>query len=875
MLALLCVGAALLGARGSVGSSATAASATGLPTAGAAFNPELGLPATGVVAFGASPQANGEVWAYGRLGSTPMSIAGHSYSEQYALLQHTEVGWQVLPLPPSPEGQPLTGPGREAQSPIEYGALAGQATAVGGVVLLVGQQIVALDPGGQPQLVPAPETIGAGKGKSSGGALATGEALAAGESLLPANPNSGKITVPYAAIEETSGATGLLIAPQGDGSDQGGKPTVQPGVLRYDGHAWTREPIELPEADEERFTPLALACGGTAAAPQASSPENCWLLADAQVLTSKGSQTALLLFERKSAEKSGDGYVWEREPVSDWLLGEAVPPAGVSEHAVVPLGGGAQMLTATAQGAWVDFQAHVNGASQAVDVSELVTPGSGSASGGPTPTLAPASVAGTWCFPTGVVCSTTLGAGLPERYRSFAWPAPAGSASGDPGERIVTGLSDRVMLELGEGGGGFAYTTGPGGGSGNAPGGAAFSAPGRGWIADGLPGAEEGPDGEGQAQAFEVAPQAAGDELGEEAVPFRRPLLAVAQAPGTVPGDPDAPAIAVGVGGQVARYVPGHGWTPEALYNSGGQAQTPNLRGVAWPEPNRVYAVGDEGAMWLWRSETGLWEPDPAKPFNFIGNLTAIAFSSTNTQRGYAVGKQGVLLRYDKSWEQEALPAELQQANFTSVAFAGEEALATYRIVQVEPGGGEVETSGLAVEEGSGWHVDANAAALLEQLPLRQRLLAKVAGLPDGGAVAAGPGIVIERESTGAPWQFSPQPLPEAQNVSALGAFREGGSGPVRALVSIDLDRHLNPLESDISLVHGEGPYGGDNPTSPGAGQPTPFIAPDPLPNSGYVLEQTTGGWADMEHEALPALNGRTDDLPARPDPVLALLVNP
>lgn len=873
--ALLAAGTILTGAHGAAGTSPATASQAGLPLAGAAFNPELGLPATNVVAFGASPQqAPGEVWAYGRLGSAPMSISGQSYSEQYALLEHAEAGgWQVLPLPPGPEGKPLTGPGREAESPAEYGALAGQATGAGGVALLAGQHILTLDPGGQPRLVPAPGTIGAGKGKSEN------EALAAGESLLPPHPNGGKVTVPYAAIEEATGGTGLLIAPYDDGDPVGGKPSTQPGVLHYDGSVWTREPIELPEADEDEFTPLALACGGTAAAPGASSPENCWLLADARVAAAKGSgtQTALLLFERKRSEKAG-GYAWEREPVSDWLLGETSPPTGVSERALAPLGGGAQMLTATAQGLWVDFQVRVNGASQAVDVSELVTPGSGAEGGGSTPTLA--SVAGTWCFPTGAVCSASLGAELPERYRSFAWPAPSGSAAGgsggDPGTRIITGLPDRVMLELGEGGGGFSYTVGPGGEPGGAPGGAAFSAPGRGWIADGLPARDEGPDGEGQAQAFEVSPQAAGDELGAEAVPFRRPLLAVAQAPGTTLGAANAPAIAVGVQGQVARYTPGQGWTPEALYNSAGQAQTPNLRGVAWPEPNRAYAVGDEGAMWVWRAETGLWEPDPAEPFNFIGNLTAIAFSSANPQRGYAVGKQGVLLRYDKSWEQETLPASLQQANFTSVAFAGEEALATYRVVQAEPGGGEIETGGLAIEDGSGWQIDPGATALLEALPPRQRLLSKAAGLPDGGAVAAGPGIVIERESASAPWQFSAQPLPEAQNVSALGAFREGGSGPVRALVSVDLDSHLDPMFSDGSLSIGEGPYGGDNPISPGPGQPAPFFAPDPLPDSGYLLQQTATGWSDLEHQALPVVSGkRTSDLPIRPDPVLALLVNP
>jgi len=41
------------------------------------------------------------------------------------------------------------------------------------------------------------------------------------------------------------------------------------------------------------------------------------------------------------------------------------------------------------------------------------------------------------------------------------------------------------------------------------------------------------------------------------------------------------------------------------------------LRGVAWPEPKRAHAVGDSGAMWLWREETRLWERDPGAPIGF------------------------------------------------------------------------------------------------------------------------------------------------------------------------------------------------------------------------------------------------------------------
>ena len=85
-----------------------------------------------------------------------------------------------------------------------------------------------------------------------------------------------------------------------------------------------------------------------------------------------------------------------------------------------------------------------------------------------------------------------------------------------------------------------------------------------------------------------------------------------------------------------------------------GAVSSPTLRAVAWPEPNRAYAVGDLGAMWLWRAETGLWEKDPAAPpAGFQGDLDGIAFDPQNPALGYAVGQSGALLRYDKTWTQE------------------------------------------------------------------------------------------------------------------------------------------------------------------------------------------------------------------------------
>jgi len=110
-------------------------------------------------------------------------------------------------------------------------------------------------------------------------------------------------------------------------------------------------------------------------------------------------------------------------------------------------------------------------------------------------------------------------------------------------------------------------------------------------------------------------------------------------------------------------------------WTSTGAVSSPLLRGVAWPESGRAYAVGDDGAMWLWRRETGLWEKDQAAPIAFDGDLMGIAFDPGDAQRGYAVGRAGALLAYGKTWSQDTLPPGFDQADFTSVAFAGKQAL--------------------------------------------------------------------------------------------------------------------------------------------------------------------------------------------------------
>lgn len=309
---------------------------------------------------------------------------------------------------------------------------------------------------------------------------------------------------------------------------------------------------------------------------------------------------------------------------------------------------------------------------------------------------------------------------------------------------------------------------------------------------------------------------------------------------GARPGDPGAGALAVGAGGAIARHVPGQGWTREFLLSPNGGVVRAALRGVAWPEAGRAHAVGDLGALWLWRGDTGLWERDPAAPVGFEAHLTAVAFDSADPQRGYAVGKEGTLLRYDKTWEQEALPEGFRDANFTAVTFAGRQAIA-------------VGDRGVIVNDGGAWRPDDGVAGLLAALPSANPLLVAAAGLPDGGAVIGGYEIVLIRDGARSGWRFSDQPLLD-QTVVAAAAYRDGDR--VRAVVSTALGGRYPAPDPPIDV----------DPNSP-----TPLLPPYPLPADGYLLRETASGWRD---EQRTSFLGSGEDRPVKSDPILAMVLD-
>ena len=763
--------------------------------------PALGTADSSTVLMGAATAgAPGEAWAYRVLpADVPAPVPG-SQASAFAVPASTgatapgqlvferatdaDPDWSIVETPLGEEGQAYRG-----MSPNRLSAR----IAPHGGGLLVGQDlqrptgkqtvVLARDPGGRFRVLPEP---------SSGVLLGAGEAGEPGESEPKAEvlaEKEGSGAVADAAVENGT-HTEAYVGALGRTRDL--------GVARWDGEKWTREPIVLPAGYTGGFTIVAIA--GT-------SSENLWLLGQAETSSGLG----IVLFKRTEA-KAGE-FRWESASLGSSLFAAAETSArDISK--LGPLTGAAQALTVTEKGVWID--------------GNLQAPGGGN--DGYDFTLyydiAEGEISGTWCDGRDgggtAICEHPLGArfGRDAGYRSFAFE---GSGYGT---RIVTNpllpdgsdasnMGSYLSFE------GTDFTWMPGAGSDNAPGGA-FYTPQDGWL--------EGPV---QITATQQPPRLVGWP-----VSARAPFTAIAQQPGSPMGDLTAQALAVGAEGAVARYSPGHGWEREFLLTGSGAVSSPTLRAVAWPEPNRAFAVGDLGAMWIWRAETGLWEKDPAAPLNgFQGNLLGIAFSPSNPALGYAVGLGGTLLRYGKSWvQEEELPAGFSEANFTSVGFAGAEAM-----VATE--------HDLLVNEGSGWKVDPEVHALLASLPTPPQLNV-VAGLPNGGAVLAGRDVVLERDSAGAPWHFSEQPIVDETAVAAA-PMLEGSK--VRALLSVVPDFTYPP---PLILP----------PVDPNT--PPPLIPPNPLPGDGYLLRETPGGWEDEERAAYA---GDSEDKPIKADPVAAL----
>lgn len=787
--------------------------AAGLPAEPTAQTDDS-VPAREVTMIGATPAEAGagaeETWGVGKDAAGTVVV-------RYALGSEGLGAWTIGPGLQDGDGQPLQGFQLDTPEAAGTGAaaspLAGQMTADGAGVLAgyVGSTKQVL-------LVREPNDPANPFRETDPGAEAQ---LQPGERLL-----SFTRAPLLAALDEGTHA-GVLAVPVREPNSG-----VEESVLHWEGasKSWLREPIELPtSASSREFRVLGIG---------ASSPSNAWILAQL-------SAGAVTLFRRE-----GDGPAARWQPVALQPGGQPGEALSVDGEAIaIPSARGEavrnQVLTVTSQGVWVD------GERPNVRASTTLFFKPRSEGSGPTLT--------SWCSlassPPGTSeCEHPLPEPLPDDpSRSIAWANP--SSSTPFGERVITGLAEGVSLRLE--GASFQRVLALGGSPGSAYG-AAFTNPREGWLGD-------------QELPVHLTLAPVPSSLTPWPVPFRHALVAVAPQPDAPVGSLSSEALAVGDLGEVARYEPGMGWMPESLIGANGHRQTPRLRAVAWPVANRAYAVGDEGQMWLWRGETGRWESDPATPYAFEGNLLGIAFDPANPARGYAVGQDGVLLSYGKSWTQVSLPAESpcqpeaptqpsrcswSDTSFTSIAFAGSEAIVAYRVLP------ETDTNryqgGLLVNDGSGWHIDRGAAeAVGANVPWA------TAGLPDGGAAFSASGAIYEREGPGAPWTQTATPFPGAVQPGSLALFREGGG--LRAVVSGSV-----PDTYEVEKAAEAPP-----------GSPPSTIAPYPLATNdeAAVLRQTANGWRDEEHERddahEPPGNWSFYDMPYQPDPVLATLIDP
>ena len=795
----LAIAATLTGLSILAGSRASAQPAPGEPTP----QTDDSVPASQVTMIGASPnEAPDETWGIGQSGSDSGVLVRYTHGS----------GWSLGPQLLNGAGQPLSGFTPDQPRSGLTSPLAGQMTTSGSGVLVgtvpdstaphgTREVLLARNPGGSFQEVPAVPNEGEA-------------ALIEPTQSLFATVGRAPLLAP---LDEADGKAGALIVPVGG--------AVEAAVLHWNGSAWASEPIEIPSASVAEFHVVAIG---------AASSSNAWLVGQ---LASGG----LALF-RRHAPSGSEAPSWRPvapapgfepgEPLMVPVEGEPAKPFAVAGAPNVAT----QVLTVTSEGVWIDGEREDTRASTTMFFQPQGETG--------------ASAITSWCTPsTGAKpCDHELPEPLSNNaMRSIAWANPATPF----GERVITGFTEGITLRLD----GSSFTRVLGLGASLAPNdtggtyGAAFSSAREGWLGQsGLP----------VHMTLEPVPS----RLAPWPVSFRHALLAVAPQPGAPIGALSSEALAVGDRGEVARYKPGLGWMPESLLNASGRPvkPAPVLRAVAWPEPSRAYAVGNEGQMWLWRSETGLWEQDPATPFNFRGNLLGIAFDPNEPNRGYAVGQGGVLLAYGKSWTQEQLPPQVANASFTSIAFAGSEAIVAYRELPNVTKNQYV--GGLLVNDGSGWRIDPEAAAAAgASVP------EVVAGLPDGGAAFAasgsGPATVFERNGASSPWQATPTPLPGGRQPGSLALFREGGA--LRAVAS------GSALDTfDVESVA---------PAPPG--YPPTLIKPYPLTTNSEsgVLRQTATGWSDEEHELSNVREGpghyRFWDMPYQPDPVATVLIDP
>jgi photosystem II stability/assembly factor-like uncharacterized protein len=306
-------------------------------------------------------------------------------------------------------------------------------------------------------------------------------------------------------------------------------------------------------------------------------------------------------------------------------------------------------------------------------------------------------------------------------------------------------------------------------------------------------------------------------------LPDRSPLTSIALAPGSSGGAGESGSLAVGLDGATLRYDASTGWQVEP---AAPRAHHLNLLGVAFNGPSSAFAVGQFGVILRWDGTS--WSEDPQSLSLTPSQLNAVAFAADG--EGWAVGANGTILHYDgQRWSIEDPPPAASGENISSIAVAGPEAFAV--------AGGNL----IVRRPGGGW--EALEDSLLPNNPKpAPGQLRLVAGLPDGGVIAAGRSIMLVREAAGRSFEYAEQPLSGV--AVALAPFREA-SGKLRAYVSV---------APPVNLLSGE--VGGFP------------------PGDGELLRQSESGWQDLSRSQY-AGNVIGGDGAVKSDPVLAVATDP
>ncbi len=338
----------------------------------------------------------------------------------------------------------------------------------------------------------------------------------------------------------------------------------------------------------------------------------------------------------------------------------------------------------------------------------------------------------------------------------------------------------------------------------------AFTGPNAGWLG-------------GTKALGQWSPEQGSSLLTPWPLPDGSPLTSVALAPGSGAGVDESGALAVGLDGATLRYDASTGWQVEA---AAPRAHHLNLLGVAFNGPSSAFAVGQFGVILRWDGTS--WSEDPQSISLTLSQLNAVAFAANG--EGWAVGANGTILHYDgQSWSIEDPPPAESGEDISSVAVAGSEAFAVAggNLIDRRPGGG--------------W--EALEESLLPNNPKpAPGQLRLVAGLPDGGVIAAGRSIMLVREAAGRGFEYAEQSL--SGIAVALAPFREA-SGKLRAYVSVAPP--VNLLSDEV------------------AGFP---------PGDGELLRQSESGWQDLSRSQY-AGNAISGDGAVKSDPVLAVATDP